>query len=198
MDYAGAKAYILNRLERELPPRLSYHGVHHTLDVLRVARELGHLEGVDAREMPLLLTAALFHDSGFLINNRKHEKRGCQIARKQLPAYGYTPPEIDKICRMIRATKIPQSPRSHLAAILCDADLDYLGRADFYDIGHTLFLELRAYRILESEEQWNRLQVRFLTSHHYHTATNQRRREPVKQQHLQELRELVASYPALD
>lgn len=198
MDYAGAKAYILNRLERELSPRLTYHGVHHTLDVLAVTKELARLEGVPEPDLPVLLTAALFHDSGFLINNRKHEKLGCRIVRKQLPAFDYSPEEIDRICRMIRATKIPQSPKSHLAAILCDADLDYLGRGDFYEIGQTLFEELRTYRILKTQSEWNRLQVKFLSAHEYHTTTNRQRREPVKQRYLEELRELVASYPTLE
>jgi uncharacterized protein len=198
MDYAGAKAYILDRLERELPRRLTYHGIHHTLDVVAATQELARLEGVPETELPLLLTAALFHDSGFLINNRKHEKLGCRIVRQQLPAFDYAPEEIDRICRMIRATKIPQAPKSHLAAILCDADLDYLGRNDFYEIGQTLFEELRTYRILKTESEWNRLQVKFLSAHVYHTDTNRRRRDPVKRQHLDELRELVASYPTID
>lgn len=34
MDYHAAKAFILDKLERELSDKLTYHGLHHTLDVL--------------------------------------------------------------------------------------------------------------------------------------------------------------------
>ena len=63
---------------------------------------------------------------------------------------------------MIMATKIPQSPRNGLEEIICDADLDYLGRDDFYEIGATLFEELKAYNVLQNEREWNRIQVKFL------------------------------------
>ena len=65
------------------------------------------------------------------------------MAREILPAYGLTRDQIDTICGMIMATRIPQSPSNQLERILCDADLDYLGRDDFYEIGGRLFEELR-------------------------------------------------------
>ncbi len=194
MNYHAAKAFILDKLERELSEQLTYHGVHHTLDVLHITEDLCYLEKISPYATMLLKSAALFHDSGFTIDNKDHEALGCGIARMHLPNYGYTPSEIDQICGMIMATKIPQSPQNKLEMILCDADLDYLGREDFYDIGDTLFEELRAYQVLQSEQAWNRLQVKFLEHHHFFTPTNQRRRAPQKQSYLLELKQLVDSY----
>ena len=169
MNYHAAKAFILDKLEQELSDQLTYHGLHHTLDVLYVTSELCYLEKISPYETLLLKTAALFHDSGFTVNNVEHEKLGCDIARKWLPQYGYTKIEIERICGMIMATKIPQSPQNFLEKIICDADLDYLGRDDFYEIGSTLFQELKAYNILTSEKDWNRLQVSFLENHTFFT-----------------------------
>ncbi len=194
MNYHAVKAFILDKLERELSDRLTYHGIHHTLDVLYTTEELCYLEKVSPYEQLLLKTAALFHDSGFTIDNKEHERMGCQIARRHLPAYGFSPGEIQLICGMIMATKIPQQPKNFLEAIICDADLDYLGRDDFYDIGATLFQELRAYRVLQTEESWNRLQVSFLEQHHFFTSTNRRRRAPRKALYLRELKHVVAEY----
>ncbi len=194
MDYHACKAFILDFLDQRLAPDLTYHGLHHTLDVLYTTEELCLLERIDPYERLLLKTAALFHDSGFTINNREHEILGCQLAQKHLPYYDYSQEEIERICDMIMATKIPQCPGNYLEAILCDADLDYLGRDDFYQIGQTLFEELRAYQVLDTEESWNRLQVSFLEKHHFFTRTNKRRRAPKKQHHLEELRRIVASY----
>jgi uncharacterized protein len=194
MNYAAAKVYILEKLERELSQKLAYHGVHHTLDVLAVVEELCETEARSAHETQLVKTAALYHDAGFLSVTIGHESVGCEIVRQMLPTFDYNAEEISQICGMIMATKIPQSPRTPLEEILCDADLDYLGRTDFYHIGATLFRELQAHDVLHDEREWNRLQVSFLENHTFFTATNQARRTPRKMQHLTELKAVVATY----
>lgn len=194
MNYHAAKAYIIDLLKQGLSSKLTYHGLHHTMDVLYITEELCLMERVTPYEAILLKTAALFHDSGFTISNQEHEQLGCSIAQKILPTYGYLPQEIEKICGMIMATKIPQSPKNYLEEIICDADLDYLGRDDFYDIGATLYEELKAYNVLKSTEAWNKLQVNFLEKHQFFTKTNQNRRTTKKQRYLDELKEIVATY----
>ena len=195
MDYRAAKQYFLAKLRTELSGKLSYHGVHHTLDVLKVAKALCSSEGVHGQARTLVKTAALFHDAGFVKNKHAgHEFEGCLMARAALPGFGYFQSDIETICGMIMATKIPQSPTNLLEEIICDADLDYLGRPDFYPIGETLYAEMISYQLIGDEQAWNRLQVNFLTSHHFHTRTNNSLREPVKQRYLEELKGLVASY----
>ena len=92
------------------------------------------------------------------------------------------------------ATKIPQAPKNLLERIICDADLDYLGRNDFYKIGNTLFEEFKEYKVISDEESWNRLQVGFIGGHNFFTETTLARRESKKQEYLQELKKLVESY----
>ncbi|MEL7221536.1 MAG: HD domain-containing protein [Bacteroidota bacterium] len=194
MNYQAAKDFVLDKLHNELSEKLSYHGLHHTLDVLAVAQDLGQQVGLSAKEMLLLKTAALYHDAGFTISNLNHEELGCGIVRENLPRFGYTAEDIALICGMIMATKIPQSPKNQLEEILCDADLDYLGRDDFYSIGATLYTELHAHDVVKTEEDWNRIQVGFLERHAYFTAINQKRRTARKMQYLTELKDLVATY----
>ena len=194
MNYHAAKAFIIHKLDRELSDHLTYHGLHHTLDVLRSTRELCYYEKVSPYYSLLLKTAALFNDSGFTISNVEHEKQGCSIVKRHLPAYGYSAYEIELICGMIMATKIPQRPKNYLEAIICDADLDYLGREDFYEIGWSLFEELKAYDVLQTKEAWNKLQVSFLEQHQFFTSTNIRRRAPKKHSYLEELKAIVKNY----
>lgn len=195
MDYRAAKQYILAKLRDELSDRLKYHGLHHTLDVLKMASEICEREGVSEQEQVLVKTAALFHDSGFIKNKHAgHEAEGCIMVREVLPGFGYKPEDIERICAMIMATKIPQSPSNLLEEILCDADLDYLGREDFFTIGRTLFEELQDYDLIQGEQSWNRLQVSFLNAHRFFTDTNKSLREPVKRSYLEDLQELVATY----
>lgn len=193
MDTQAAKAYVLKRLKEELPPDRTYHSLEHTLDVYASVIDIALQEGVHGEDLELLKIAALYHDCGFVVQNEAHEEMGCSIVSEQLPGFGFNAVQIDRICAMIRATKIPQSPMDLPARILCDADLDYLGRGDFKQIGDTLFAEMRAYGTLRTELEWNTLQVGFLTQHRYFTSTNMELREPVKQAHLAEVKAWLAA-----
>lgn len=194
MNYRAAKTFILNKLDKELTNKLTYHGKHHTLDVLKITSELCEAEDISRKNTTLLKTAALYHDCGFTETYTSHEEKGCEIARRSLPKFGYSKEDIEKICSMIMATKIPQSPKNHLEQIICDADLDYLGREDFYLIGNTLYEEFMEYNVVQDEQSWNRLQVGFLGGHNYFTKTTLDRRENKKQEYLKELKTLVAGY----
>ena len=194
MNYHAAKAFILDKLRRKLSPKLTYHGIHHTFDVLNIVGELCKSENISIYESMLLKTAVLFHDSGFIFSAQEHEVSSCKLAKESLPKYNYTSEEIERICGMIMATKIPQSPQNILEEIICDADLDYLGREDFYPIAKSLFEELKNYDVLQSEEEWNKIQVSFIGNHAYFTATNKRRRASKEQSYLKELKVLIATY----
>jgi uncharacterized protein len=188
MQFKQAGKFIINKLSKELPANLSYHSVYHTQDVYKAARLIGKQEGISACDMKLLLTAAWYHDSGFLKGPHGHEDESCLIATAALPGYGYSDIEIEKICGMILATKIPQEPKNYLEEILADADLDYLGRDDFFIIGQELFNEFLALGFINTEEEWNRLQVRFLESHHYFTKTSISLRQAKKELHLKAIK----------
>jgi predicted metal-dependent HD superfamily phosphohydrolase len=198
MHPQAAEAFIVDELRRGLSPTLYYHGLHHTLDVTQVAMELATAENVaDPEELALLRTAALYHDAGFLYTYQGHEARGSELARATLPGFGYSPGQIAQICAMIMATKYPQEPASHLAQILCDADLDYLGRPDFEPISTSLFHELTARHLIADEHAWFRLQASFLTHHRYWTATTVARRAVPKQAQLDHILALLARWPGL-
>lgn len=191
MQFKEAKKHILAKLKKELPRHLSYHSVEHIKDVAAASERIAKSEGVKGEDLTLLLTAALYHDSGFLRSQKEHERVSCEIAREELPGFGYTEPQLDRICGMIMATKIPQSPQNLLEQIICDADLDYLGREDFFDIGDRLYAELAVYDIISNEDQWNRLQIGFLEKHHYFTQTAINMRKALKDQHLEKVRSKI-------
>ncbi|MBI4946192.1 MAG: hypothetical protein HY840_07300 [Bacteroidetes bacterium] len=185
------KKYILDKLEKELPGKLYYHGLHHTLDVCDAASVLALKENIGKEKTELVKVAALFHDSGFIKQYWKNEVIGCEIAREILPKFNYSSEEIEGICGMIMATKIPQSPKNILEEILVDADLDYLGRTDFSSIGKTLFDELNANGTPLDEKQWSRMQIKFLGEHTYFTKTARKLREPEKQKQLERLNRVL-------
>lgn len=191
MLFEEVKAFMLHKLVKELPETLTYHSINHVKDVYESAERLAEEEGIPEYEIRLLLTAALFHDSGFTVSPKGHEGLGCQIARLHLPDFEYTEEEIMRICGMIMATMIPQTPTNLLEEIICDADLDYLGRSDFPRVGNLLFKELKDNNVVQTEEEWDLLQIKFLTQHHYFTASAIRTRGPVKEMYLNYLKSLV-------
>ena len=135
----------------------------------------------------------MYHDCGFMVQSKEHEKIGCDIARESLPRFGYTAEQVERICGMIMATRIPQTPHNLLEEIIADADLDYLGRDDFWSIGNRLFTELQMYGIIQTEEEWNALQLRFLEQHHYFTATAINTRKQKKDEYVAILKQGLAS-----
>lgn len=184
MEYEKLNTIILKRLKENLPEHLSYHSVMHVKDVIDSVEKIAKAENVNNEDLLLLKTAALFHDTGFLYGSKNHEEKSCEIAAEYLLEYGYSENQLDKIKGMIMATKIPQTPHNHLEQILADADLDYLGRDDFFVIGDKLFEELSMFGIVNSERDWNMLQEKFLESHHYFTETSINTRKQKKQENL--------------
>src|SRR6478735_947765 len=178
---------VLKKLET-LSPGLTYHSREHTRDVVRQSERIAREESItDKRKVFILKIAALYHDTGFIETYSNHEERSCQIFLRDSIAFGLEPSEIKEITDLIMVTKIPQQPKNLLEQIICDADLDYLGRDDFEVIGEKLRQEFLVYGVVQTEEEWDRLQLKFLTSHKYHTASSQHMREPVKQMHLHSL-----------
>jgi len=193
-EYTPAESFIINKLRKELAPTLTYHGIHHTLDVLNAALIIAAHEGISEEDVKLLRIAVCFHDAGFVQLYKGHEEKGCAMAKEFLPLFGFDEASIQKICNMIMATKLPQQPHTHLEEIIADADLDYLGRDDFFRIGNTLYQEFKIFLHVKDEEQWNRIQLDFLQKHHYHTAWCKENREPGKQERLHQVEDIVKSY----
>ncbi len=190
-QFADLQEFILDKLEKELPDYLYYHNYKHTIDVVNQAELIGYGEGVSDEEILLLKTAALFHDSGHIISYQNHEYYGCQIAKEILPKYNYTQEQIDKICELIMATELPPRPKNLLERIMCDADLDYLGRADFIPVSNTLYEELKAQNKINDLNTWNKIQVKFLTSHQYFTNTANKLREVNKEKQIERIKSLI-------
>jgi len=183
---------VLQRLKDGLNKHYYYHDVRHTLDVIEQSQAIGKLEGVTERELEILKIAALFHDTGFLNVRSGHEQASIDFFQAIGGLSSLTYEDCDTITGCIRATHMPQNPMNQLERILCDADLDYLGREDFSLIGENLFLEMSACGEMNDRFTWDNLQVKFLEAHNYHTPSNQNRRNAKKEENLKEVRLRVA------
>jgi len=169
MKYDQVYTFLIQKLERELPPYLTYHSHVHTKDVIRVADFISQSEKLTLHDMQLLKTAALFHDAGFLEAYHNHEEASCTIARRLLPQFDYTTEEIDEICKLIMITRLPQKPTNTLEKILCDADMFYIGTDAYFDTAEKLHKEFKVMGIVKSSEEWHTMQIEFLESQGFFT-----------------------------
>lgn len=191
IQFTDLQEIILDKLEKELPKYLYYHNVKHTVDVVTEVELIGWAEGVSDEDILILKTAGLFHDAGHIISYDDHEYQGTQLVKKYLPGYGYTDEEIDRICEVIMATKMPPQPKELLQEIICDSDLDYLGRSDMIPVSNTLYKELKEQNKIGTLNDWNKLQVKFISGHQYFTNTARSLREVNKQKQIERIRELI-------
>jgi len=194
INYMKAERHIMHILETQLEPNLHYHSINHTKDVTAAVERLALMEGITDEDLFLLKSAATYHDAGFVEQYDANEEIGMRMAREILPKYGYSQDQIDVIDGLIKATEIPQSPKTLLQQIMCDADLDYLGRDDFHDIASLLRRELREHNKINSDKLWDEIQVKFLAAHTYFTKSAITTRQTKKMKHLEEIKEKLKTY----
>ncbi len=185
--------FVLDKLEKGLPKNLYYHNLKHTVDVYTQVELIGRAEGLCEEDLLLVRTAALIHDAGHLIDYDYHEEMGVKLAKEILPKYQYRPEQIEVISSIIMATKMPPNPQTLMERIICDADLDYLGRADFLPVSNNLFKELHEHGRISSLTDWNNMQVKFIEKHQYFTNTAQKLRNVNKNIQLDKIKGLIVS-----
>ena len=191
-SYQILQSVILLKMKNNLAEDLFYHSIDHTIDVGNQAVRIALSENInDEEDLFLLKVACHYHDIGFLITYAGHELEGCKLAKLELPGYGFNEKQIDIICGLIMATKIPQTPLTPMEEVICDADLDYLGRDDFKTISNLLFQEISKRGFVKSEMEWNLIQIKFFNQHRYFTNTSKLLREPEKNKRLEEINDLI-------
>ncbi len=190
-DFQKAKQYIINLLSSDLSSDFIYHDLNHTLDVYKSATQLGSLANLNDDELLLLQTAALYHDVGLIYTSEGHEEKGISIVREVLPDFSYSEEQISLIIKMIKSTELPQSPKSKLDELLCDADLDYLGRDDFFVLASKLHLEWSRMGINKMPfDQWIAIEKGFLETHQYFTPEAQKLRNKGQADNLVQLKNI--------
>lgn len=194
MNFTEARNYTLNRLIKELPANLFYHDLNHTLDVCKAIDELCEEENIRGEDLILLKTAGIMHDIGFIEQYFNNEPVAVRIAMEVLPSFDYSDEQIRIISNLILATRVPQKPNNLLEMVICDADLDYLGRSDFFIISDSLKREWMANGIVSSADEFNRKQVDFFHQHHYFTRSAREKRNAQKQEHLKEIRKVLVTW----
>lgn len=190
MDFEFARRHIINKLKSSLPDELDYHSLKHTLNVEKAAVRIAKLEGVEGEDLILLKTAVLFHDSGFILQYDHNENIGAEFVRRELPKFGYNTEQIEAIAQIIMSTTREIEPKTLLEKIMCDADHDYLGRADYFLVSKKLRNELEVQGKKMSDIDWIEYQLNYLENiHKFYTETAHNIRNKGKMKRIQELKQ---------
>ncbi len=162
---------ILNKFDNEIGDDLKYHNRKHTVHVYTQVELLGRAEKVRGEDMLLLRTAGLLHDIGYLVDYDNHKKASCDFTRGFLPGFHYSEVQINKVCKLVMATQESREPTNLLERIICDVNLDYLGRVDYQKVSLNLYMEMKAMNKVGSFKEWKKNQVSLLQKHKFYTNT---------------------------
>ncbi|MGA7144629.1 MAG: HD domain-containing protein [Desulfobacterales bacterium] len=184
--------YIRGLLRDELPEGLKYHIADHTLHptkgVVASANRIAISENISEHDRELLITAAYFHDTGYIREYEKNEPIAARMAGRILKLIGYKPNEVVRVQNMILSTDLESEPESHVEKILCDADLDHFGREDFFKLDARLREEWCAIGIDVSDEvKWYKGTLEIIKKHQYYTESQKKLRKKGKQKNIKSL-----------
>jgi predicted metal-dependent HD superfamily phosphohydrolase len=184
--------YIRDLFRDELPDGIKYHDANHTLHptkgVAAVANRIAIAENISEHDRELLITAAYFHDTGYIREYDKNEPIAARMAGRILKLIGYMPTEIEKIQNMILSTDLAHEPKTHVEKILCDADLDHLGRKDFLELDGKLREGRRARGVdVSDDKKWYKGTLDLIKNHKFYTESQKKLREKEKQKNIQTL-----------
>jgi class 3 adenylate cyclase len=194
IDFEHMRRDIINRLKALLPEEVVYHDIAHTLNVEKAAIRFAKLEGVSEVDILLLRTAVLYHDAGFILQYHSNEEFAVTMAMNSLPGFGYTESQTNTVVEIIRSTGSGRSPETLLQEIMGDADHDYLGRADYYNVAKKLRLEMENFDEFMSDQEWIEFQLKYLEqTHRFYTETAKNIRLQGKKARIAELKEQLTA-----
>ena len=187
-----AERYVLRMLSEQLTRDHWYHDLEHTLQVRRVAMEIGERLELAEEELEILELAALFHDTGFTEVYEGHESVSMRIARVFLSEWSSPEERRDKVLRCIDSTRLHRQPETLLEQIICDADLSNLAQSDYLRRAEDLRHEWETFRKERyGKTDWHALNREFMKGHYYHTEIARELFDEGKEANLEMLKDLV-------
>lgn len=176
--------YLLLPLENHY-----YHQYEHSIDVMTRSLYLWEKEGISTEELELLAIAALFHDTGFIIQYENNEYIGAKIAHNYLKTILYPAEKIRIIEELILATNPNVEPKNLLEEIIKDADLDNLGRDDFFETSEKVKKELETIKNIKIKDpDWHHAALDVIWKNKFYTKTQNTEREAKRKENEEKLK----------
>lgn len=195
--FSAITEYVERSIFPRLPQHLYYHNLSHTMnDVLPASIRLAEMEAVTGDDLFLLEVAVLFHDTGFIEQYSGNEIIGAEIAGKVLQKFDFTNDQISRIKKLIMATQVKIQDKKYfqmagediLEKIICDADLDNLGRDDYFEKRDLIRTEMAHFGKSVNDKDWIEYQFLLLETHEYLTESAKKLRADGQMKNLAKLK----------
>lgn len=169
-----------------------FHDIHHTIDVVNAAEEVGRHSELSDDELESVIIAAWLHDVGYSEGAEDHERKAAETAKTLLTSWGASQKTIMEVTEAIMSTKLPQQPRSLLGKVLCDADLFHLSTEACQAKSEMLREEWKKTGIKDlTDTAWLENNLEFLETHQYHTPYGRTVLQQGKRTNIKNLRKLL-------
>jgi class 3 adenylate cyclase len=163
--------YVVNMMTNTAS-NMFFHNFNHIMDVYKYVEILAQAESIPEEDILLLKTAALLHDIGYSISyDNDINDVSENIAREFLPSFKYTQTQIEKICRLMRASHYESTPLDIAVAVMNDANNIYLGRDDYSKLIINLLHELEEHNIPVKNDALFEKQCNRLREHKFYTQS---------------------------
>jgi len=175
--------------------RLVYHSLGHTLEVAEAVQKIGKATGLNEDELEIVTIAALFHDTGYLIQHTDHETASMKCAEDFLSENGYERSKIKGVISCIDATRLGATPGSEMEKVMRDADYINLSNDDDGHQAELLKREVVNFGGAEaSEEDWLRAELKFLSDHKYYTNYGKKKLQERKDENIKKIKKKLKKY----
>jgi len=188
-----ASAWVFRHFTKKLTDAYYYHNFTHTAEVVDAVVRIGEASGLKDRDLEIVVLAAWFHDTGITEVYHHHEEQSAEFAARFLKKHGFDRDGIDAVRRCILVTDINAEPTTLQEKVIRDADLEHIGKKEFWAKAELLREEWAAV-IGEtySDEAWLRHQLEFVASRQFYTEIAHSWHQEVLDENLERLRELLA------
>ncbi len=130
--YKKTQQHVTGLFEELQNPRLVFHSLKHTQNVVNRANEIAGHYHLTENEMLIVYVAAWFHDTGYLfVQPAEHEEKSVALMKEFVQQFSLGEDIIAEIEKCILATRSPRNPANLLQQIIADADTYHLGTNEF-------------------------------------------------------------------
>lgn len=184
-----AEAFVSKYMRKHDNPRLLYHNLSHTQNIVSVTGHIAKHYSLEEKELFIVLTAAWFLYVGYYKDVLHPGEASTKMAEEFLKTSGVENETIESVKKCILNANIISTADALLANIISDAKSFYLGTENFSSYNKLKRQESELINNISIDKnEWKRITIQMLESHEYHTDYCKDRLNSNKQKNLQNLK----------
>ena len=181
----------LEYLGKHLDKHYTYHNVGHTLEVCSAVKLFAENSNLASDVYYALRIAAVFHDFGYLESSSDNEKLALPYIEDFGRRWNIAGDILRAAYNMVLETVFPYQPASLAGQILCDADVEYIGRDSFLKKAELFRRDLAGEGMVFTEREWWKFELNFLQSNMFFSPACRSLRDAGRLRNLEKVEALL-------